>query len=135
MAFPYDGVRFQPGNPGKPVGAAPVSRRRARKLVATAIIAEAAGPHVPDFDGDALGYLQACYTGRIKPDPLRLSAAVAATRFEKPALNAIAVQTVVRRPQPPFDPEKLPPHLRSALEEIMLWCDAQHRSRASQESD
>jgi len=130
MAFPYDGVRFRPGNPGKPNGAAPVSRRRARKLVATAIIAEAAGPHLPDFTGDALGYLQACYTGRIKPDPLRLSAAVAATRFEKPALNAVAVQTVARRPQPPFDPEKLPRHLRDALEEILLIAAAQSRLEA-----
>jgi hypothetical protein len=127
MAFPYDGVRFRPGNPGKPVGAAPVSRRRARKLVATAIIAEASGAHVADFDGDALGYLQACYTGRIKPDPLRLSAAVAATRFEKPALNAVAVQAVVRRPRPPLDPERLPPHLRDALEEILLIASAQSR--------
>ena len=130
MAFPYDGVRFRPGNPGKPIGAAPVSRRRARKLVATAIIAEAAGPYVPDFTGDALGYLQACYTGRIKPDPLRLSAAVAATRFEKPALNAVAVQAVARRPQPPFDPEKLPSHLRDALEEILLIANAQSRLEA-----
>src|SRR5215469_5618378 len=130
MAFPYDGVRFQPGNPGKPVGAAPVSKRRARKLVATAIIAEAAGPRGPDFEGDALGYLQACYTGRIKPDPLRLSAAVAATRFEKPALNAVAVQTVARRPQPPFDPEKLPRHLGDALEEILLIASAQSRLEA-----
>src|SRR5215469_8876577 len=130
MAFPYDGVRFQPGNPGKPVGAAPVSRRRARKLAAAAIVAEAAGPHLPDFEGDALGYLQACYTGRIKPDPLRLSAAVAATRFEKPALGAVAVQAVVRRPQPPVDLERLPPHLRDALEEILLIANAQHRSEA-----
>src|SRR6516225_10023134 len=101
MAFPYGDVRFQPGNPGTPIGAAPVSRRRARKLVATAIIAEAAGPRVPDFEGGALGYLQACYTDRIKPDPLRLNAALAATRFERPALNAVAVQAVARRAQPP----------------------------------
>jgi hypothetical protein len=130
MAFPYDGVRFQPGNPGKPVGAAPVSRRHARKLAAAAIVAEAVGPHLPDFEGDALGYLQACYTGRIKPDPLRLSAAVAATRFEKPALNAVAVQAVVRRPGPPVDLERLPPHLRDALEEILLIADAQSRLEA-----
>jgi hypothetical protein len=130
MAFPYDGVRFQPGNPGKPVGAAPVSRRRARKLAAAAIVAEAAGPRVPDFEGDALGYLQACYTGRIRPDPLRLSAAVAATRFEKPALNAVAVQTVASRPQSPVDLEKLPPHLRDALEEILLIADARSRLEA-----
>jgi len=99
-------------------------------LVAQAIIAEAAGPYVPDFAGDALGYLQACYTGRIKPDPLRLSAAVAATRFEKPALNAVAVQAVARHPQPPLDPDKLAPHLRDALEEILLIAAAQSRLEA-----
>jgi hypothetical protein len=99
-------------------------------LVAQALIAEAAGPRVPDFEGDALGYLQACYTGRIKLDQLRLSAAIAATRFEKPALNAVAVQAVVRRPEPPLDLEKLPPHLRDALEEILLIANAQHRSEA-----
>jgi hypothetical protein len=99
-------------------------------LVAQAIIAQAAGPYVPDFTGDALGYLQACYTGRIKPDPLRFSAAVAATRFEKPALNAVAVQAVARRPQPPLDPDKLPPHLRDALEEILLIASTQSRLEA-----
>ena len=133
MPFPNVATQFKRGNPGRPRHAPPVSKRRARRLVAQAIIAEAAGPYVPDFEGDALGYLQACYTGRIKPDPLRLSAAVAATRFEKPALNAVAVQTVARRPQPPFDPERLPPHLRSALEEIVLW-EAQHRPGAGEES-
>src|SRR5262249_26465630 len=76
MPFPNVATRFKRGNPGRPRHAPPVSKRRARRLVAQAIIAEAAGPYVPDFMGDALGYLQACYTGRIKPDPLRLSAAV-----------------------------------------------------------
>ena len=94
MTFPHDGVKFQPGNLGKPRGAAPVSRRRARKLAAAAIVAEAAGGIPPDFDGDALAYLQACYTGRIKPDALRMSAAVAATKFEKPALSASLTATV-----------------------------------------
>jgi hypothetical protein len=87
-------VKFQPGNPGKPHGAAPISKRRARKLAQAAIIAEAAGRKPPDFDGDALAYLQACYNGRIKPDPLRMSAAVAATKFEKPALSASLTATV-----------------------------------------
>jgi hypothetical protein len=63
-------------------------------MLKQAIIAEAAGLHSPDFDGDALAYLQACYTGRIKPDPLRMSAAVAATKFEKPALSASLTATV-----------------------------------------
>jgi hypothetical protein len=94
MAFPYDGIRFQPGNCGKPRGAAPISKRRARKLAREAIVAEAMGSKAPDFDGDALGYLQACYTGRVKPDPLRMSAAVAATKFEKPALSASLTATV-----------------------------------------
>ena len=130
MPFPNVATQFKRGNPGRPRHAPPVSKRRARRLVAQAIIAEAAGPYVPDFEGDALGYLQACYTGRIKPDPLRLSAAVAATRFEKPALNAVAVQAVARRPQPPLDLDKLPRHLRDALEEILLIANAQHRSEA-----
>jgi hypothetical protein len=43
VAFPNDGVKFQPGNPGKPRGAAPISKRRARKLATAAIIAEARG--------------------------------------------------------------------------------------------
>jgi hypothetical protein len=94
VAFPNDGVKFQPGNPGKPRNAAPISRRRARKMAAAAIVAEASGAHAPDFDGDALAYLQAVYTGRVKPDALRMSAAIAATKFEKPSLSASLTATV-----------------------------------------
>jgi hypothetical protein len=63
-------------------------------MAAAAIIAEAAGGQVPDFDGDALAYLQAVYTGRVRPDALRMSAAIAATKFEKPSLSASLTATV-----------------------------------------
>ncbi len=69
-------------------GAAPIGKRRARKLAREAIIAKAAGKHAPDFRGDALGYMQAVYSGRILGDPLRMSAAAQALRFERPALAA-----------------------------------------------
>jgi hypothetical protein len=94
VPFPNPATQFKPGHGGKPRGAAPISKRRARKLAKAAIVAEAVGGQIPDFDGDALAYLQACYTGRIKPDPLRMSAAVAATKFEKPALSASLTATV-----------------------------------------
>jgi hypothetical protein len=57
-------------------------------------MAEAVGGRAADFDGDALAYLQACYTGRITPDPLRMQAAATATRFEKPSLSASLTATV-----------------------------------------
>jgi hypothetical protein len=94
MAFPNDGLKFQPGNRGKPKGAAPISRRRARKIAAAAIISEVVSPHVADFDGDALDYLRAVYRGEVKPDPLRMQAAATATRFEKPSLSASLTATV-----------------------------------------
>jgi hypothetical protein len=57
-------------------------------------MAEAVSGRAADFDGDAVAYLQACYTGRITPDPLRMSAAVAATRCEKPSLSASLTASV-----------------------------------------
>jgi hypothetical protein len=67
-----------------------------------------------------------------KPTDEQLRAAIAAAPYLHPRLATTTLNaTVAGRPQPPFDPEKLPPHLRGPLEEIMLWCDAQHRSGAS----
>ncbi len=40
-AIPGKATRFKPGNPGKPKGAAPIGKRRARKLAKLAIIAKA----------------------------------------------------------------------------------------------
>jgi hypothetical protein len=91
---PGRATQFKPGNPGRSKDAKPISERRARKLVKQAIIAKVAGTMKADFDGDALSYMQACYRGEIKPDPLRMSAAATALKYEKPALAA-TVQTVV----------------------------------------
>ncbi len=85
---PGKATQFRPGNPGKRKGAAPIGKRRARELAKVAIIAEAAGKKTADFDGDALAYMQAVYSGQILGDPLRMSAAAQALRFERPALAA-----------------------------------------------
>jgi hypothetical protein len=94
VAFPHDGRKFQPGNHGKPRGAAPVSRRRARKLVVNAIVAAAASPRCADFEGNSVDYLRACYSGAIVPDQLRMSAAIAAARFEVPSLSASVTRSL-----------------------------------------
>jgi hypothetical protein len=94
VPFPNSATQFQPGNRGKPKGAAPISKRRARRLLKQAIIAEAASRHMADFDGDGLSYLRAVYRGEVKPDPLRMQAAATATRFEKPSLSASLTATV-----------------------------------------
>ena len=71
-----------------------------------------------------------------KPTDEQLRAAIAAAPYLHPRLAATTLNATVANPvKPPFDPEKLPPHLRGPLEEIMLWCDAQHRSGAGQGSD
>ena len=72
-----------------------------------------------------------------KPTDEQLRAAIAAAPYLHPRLATTTLNaTVASGPvKPPLDPEKLPPHLRGPLEEIMLWCDAQHRSEASQGSD
>lgn len=98
MPFPNPDTQFKPGAPGKPKGAAPISKRRARRLAKVAIIAEAAGKHAPDFHGDALEYLQAAYRGEITPDPLRMQAAAQALKFERPALAAVMTKNVDTAP-------------------------------------
>ena len=71
-----------------------------------------------------------------KPTDEQLRAAIAAAPYLHPRLATTTLNATVASPvKPPLDPEKLPPHLRGPLEEIMLWCDAQHRSEASQGSD
>ena len=71
-----------------------------------------------------------------KPTDEQLRAAIAAAPYLHPRLATTTLNATVASPvKPPLDPEKLPPHLRGPLEEIMLWCDAQHRSGASQGSD
>jgi hypothetical protein len=66
----------------------------------------------------------------------QLRAAIAAAPYLHPRLATTTLNATVASPvKPPLDPEKLPPHLRGPLEEIMLWCDAQHRSGARQGSD
>src|SRR6516162_1127170 len=67
-----------------------------------------------------------------KPTDEQLRAAIAAAPYLHPRLATSTINATVASPaKPPLDPEKLPPHLRGPLEEIMLWCDAQHRSGAS----
>jgi hypothetical protein len=87
-------TQFQPGNKAGAGERAPISKRRARRIVEQSIIAEVAekakGKRKPDFTGDALDYLRAAYRGELTPDPLRMQAAATALRFEKPALSAVA---------------------------------------------
>jgi hypothetical protein len=66
-------------------------------MVIAAEVAKVVGKMQADFDGDALAYMQACYRGEIKPDPLRMSAAAAALKFERPALAAKLQATVDAR--------------------------------------
>jgi hypothetical protein len=72
-----------------------------------------------------------------KPTDEQLRAAIAAAPYLHPRLATTMLNaTVASGPvKPPLDPEKLPPHLRGPLEEIMLWCDAQQRAEAGQGSD
>jgi hypothetical protein len=71
-----------------------------------------------------------------KPTDEQLRAAIAAAPYLHPRLATTTLNATVANPvKPPFDPEKLPPHLRGPLEEIMLWCDAQHRFGAGQGGD
>jgi hypothetical protein len=66
-----------------------------------------------------------------KPTDEQLRAAIAAAPYLHPRLATTTINATVANPvKPPLDPEKLPLHLRGPLEEIMLWCDAQHRSEA-----
>jgi hypothetical protein len=97
---PGKSTRFKPGNPGKPKGAV-LSKKRARKIakqiVIAAEVAEVVGNRKPDFDGDGLAYMQAVYRGEIRGDPLRMSAAATALKFERPALAATLQATVDAR--------------------------------------
>jgi hypothetical protein len=94
VPFPNPATQFKKGNGGKPVGAWVISKRRARKVAKEVILAGAAVKQEPDFEGDALGYLQAVYTGAILGDPLRMNAAAVALKFERPALAATLEATV-----------------------------------------
>ncbi len=91
---PGKATQWKPGNTGKPKGAAPIGKRRARVLAKERIVAEAAGRKAPDFRGDALAYMQAVYSGQIVGDPLRMSAAAQALKFERPALAATLLANV-----------------------------------------
>jgi hypothetical protein len=92
------GRRFEKGNPGKQPGAKPISERRARKLLAQAVIADVGGEHVADFHGDALQYMQDVYQGKRVGDPLRLSAAAQALKYERPALSAVVTKDISTTP-------------------------------------
>jgi hypothetical protein len=94
VPFPNPATQFKKGNGGKPIGASVISKRRARKVAKEVILAGAAVKQEPDFEGDALGYLQAVYTGAILGDPLRMNAAAVALKFEPPALAATLQATV-----------------------------------------
>ncbi len=85
---PGKATQWKPGNTGKPKGAAPIGKRRARVLAKERIVAEAAGRKAPDFHGDALDYLVAVFTGQLVGDQIRMQAAMAALRFQRPALAA-----------------------------------------------
>jgi len=69
-------------------------------------------------------------------EPIAMDGSPRAAPYLHPRLATTTLNATVASPvKPPLDPEKLPPHLRGPLEEIMLWCDAQHRSEAGQGSD
>jgi hypothetical protein len=93
-AIPQSSHAVQKGNAGKPVGASVISKRRARKIAKQVILADASAKRAPDFEGDALGYLQAVYRGAITGDSLRMNAAAVALKFERPALAATLQATV-----------------------------------------
>src|SRR3954454_16337677 len=112
-SHPPRGRPFEKGNPGKKIGAKPISERRARKMLESAIVAEVAGAHVGDFSGDALGYLQAVYKGERMGDPLRLSAASQALKFERPSLSATVVKEISSTPTTAGG-------IESAIEDLVL---------------
>lgn len=103
-------TRFKPGHSGRPKDCPPISKARARKLAKAAIVAEVMGKRPPDFEGDALEYLQAAYRGEITPDPLRMQAAAQALKFERPALAAVMTKNV----------DTAPPSTSAALDEQIM---------------
>jgi hypothetical protein len=74
---------------GRPLGAK--NRRTAEREAAAKAAAETIGQAVDGaFEGDAHAFLMAVYKDPGKPDDVRLDAAKAAIRYEKPALAAVA---------------------------------------------
>jgi len=50
-----------------------------------------AQPSEQVFEGDAHGYLEAVYQGKLKPDYARMKAAQVAIEYERPTLKATAI--------------------------------------------
>lgn len=69
------------------------NRRTAELAEATASVAERLSEAITDaFTGDAHAYMMSIYKDPAQPVELRLEAAKAAARFEKPALQATRLQ-------------------------------------------
>ena len=79
-------------------------------------LAKALGPHA--FDGDAHSLLVAIYKDESRPVELRLEAAKAAIRFEKPALAALDAKGTIENvhyavgEEPPTEDEWIEQHTR-----------------------
>lgn len=84
------------GNPrGRPKGAK--NKRTAATERAAAEAAEQIGGAIPGaFDGDAHALLMTVYKDPLKEWPLRVDAAKAAIRYEKPALASATLQADVK---------------------------------------
>lgn len=86
MTKPAGRTGRQPGTKNKRT----VEREEAARAAAAAVEAV-----IPDaFDGDAHAFLIAVYKDPSQPMEMRLDAAKAAVRFEKPALGAIDVTSM-----------------------------------------
>lgn len=100
MNIPTGRLRGRP--PGSP------NKRTAAIKAAVAQAAERLAAEIPDaFVGDAHAFLMAIYKDPSQPIDLRLDAAKAAIRFEKPALAAVQVKEDRRREMHEFTTAEL----------------------------
>src|SRR5712671_4968454 len=82
---------------GRPKGAK--NKRTAEREAAMKEMAEQVGKAVGGaFEGDALAYLMSVYKDPSKPENLRIDAAKAAIRYERPALAPVAQAPSFRWP-------------------------------------
>lgn len=81
---------------GRPPGAKSQHTEKRERAVQQA--ADAIAHVIPDaFEGDAHAYLMAVYKDPRNPADLRLDAAKAAIRYEKPALSSVDMKATVKR--------------------------------------
>lgn len=102
----------RPGS-GRPPGA------KNKRTVATAAAAEAAAAAISAavpgaFDGDAHSFLMCVYRDPAQPMPLRVDAAKAAAKYEKPALSNITA-TLTNAPSEGLDDADLDRRIARAL--------------------